>query len=146
MQDSIKRQFRFSVVMPVYKVEKYLTEAIDSVINQTIGFEENIQLILVNDGSPDKSGEICRSYAEKYPDNITYIEQSNQGVSVARNTGMKYIQGEYVNFLDSDDKWTEDAFELAEKYFRRYDVNIIACRIKYFERVSGFKHPLDNMK
>ena len=65
-------KYKISVIVPVYKVEQYLEETIESVIHQTIGFK-NIQLILVNDGSPDNSEEICLKYKNKYPDNIIYI-------------------------------------------------------------------------
>ena len=85
-----KKNFKFSVIIPIYNVEKYLEEAIKSIINQSIGFEDNIQLILVNDGSTDNSEEICMKYEKEFPDNIIYIKQKNNGVSVARNTGMKY--------------------------------------------------------
>ena len=69
-----QKKFKFSVIIPIYNVEKYLNETIESVINQTIGFEENIQLILINDGSPDNSETICLKYKEKYP-NISLIMQ-----------------------------------------------------------------------
>ena len=97
------KQFKISVVIPVYNVELYVAETIESVIRQDIGFEENVQIVLVNDGSPDGSGQICEEYAKRYPENIQYVYQENAGVSVARNTGMDYIKGKYVNFLDSDD-------------------------------------------
>ena len=136
-------RYKFSVIMPVYKVEKYVAESIESVINQTIGFKENIQLILVNDASPDNSGKICEEYVKKYPENIKYVVQKPLGVSAARNNGLSIAEGKYINFLDSDDKWEPNAFELAENYFEKYDVNILACRMKYFDRNEGFKHPLD---
>lgn len=98
-------RFKFSVIIPVYNVENYLEETIQSVIHQTIGFKKNIQIILVNDGSPDDSGKICEKYQREYPDNIVYVEQKNAGVSAARNNGLKYAEGEIINFLDSDDKW-----------------------------------------
>ena len=87
-------KYKFSVVIPIYNVEKYLEETIESIINQSIGFEENIQIILVNDGSPDNSEEICLKYKEMYPDNILYIKKENGGVSSARNTGLKKVSGE----------------------------------------------------
>lgn len=68
-------KYRFSVVIPIYNVEKYLEETIESVISQDIGFKENIQLILVNDGSPDSSEDICLRYRELYPENIVYVKQ-----------------------------------------------------------------------
>lgn len=85
--------------MPIYNVELYLTDAIESIINQTIGFE-NIQLILVNDDSPDKSEIICKEYAQKYPNNIVYVKKQNGGVSSARNYGLRYAEGRYIQFLD----------------------------------------------
>lgn len=137
-------KYKFSVIMPIYNVEKYLEDAIKSVINQTINFEKNIQLILVNDGSEDDSYKICELYKAKYPNNIIYIEQENAGVSVARNTGLKYVEGKYVNFLDSDDKWNLDVFEKVWDYFekKQEEIDIVACKIKFFE-ATEHEHALD---
>ena len=131
--------YKFSVVMPVYKVEEYIREAVDSLINQTIGFEKNIQLILVDDGSPDKSGEICDEYKEKYPDNIIVIHKENGGVSSARNAGLQYITGRYVNFLDSDDKVSANAFASVYKFFSQNEeyIDIVSIPITLFEAQSG---------
>lgn len=93
---------KISIIIPVYNVEKYLSQCLDSVINQTYS---NIEIICVIDGSPDNSPEICREYAEK-DDRIIVIEQENQGLSAARNTGIAAAKGEYTIFLDSDD-WIE---------------------------------------
>ena len=82
------RSFDFTVVIPVYKVEKYIRETIESVIAQSIGFEERTEIILVNDGSPDNSGDICLEFKERYPENIIYIEKENGGVSSARNAAI----------------------------------------------------------
>ena len=89
-------KYKFSVVIPVYNVEKFLEETVDSVINQTIGFKKNIQIILVNDGSPDNSDEICQRYVKEYPKNIKYIKQENAGVSAARNTGIPFVEGSAI--------------------------------------------------
>ena len=96
----MKKKYKFSVIIPIYNVENYLEETIDSVINQTIGFNDNIQLILINDGSPDSSEEICERYKKEYPNNIIYLKQENSGVSVARNKGLELATGEIINFLD----------------------------------------------
>lgn len=88
-----------SVVIPVYNVEKYLAECVDSVLRQTY---QNYEIILVNDGSTDSSGAMCDVYAGR-DSRIRVIHQSNGGLSAARNTGLKAAQGQYVYFLDSDD-------------------------------------------
>lgn len=136
--------FKFSVIIPVYDVEAYLEETIESITKQTIGFKKNIQIILVNDGSPDRSEDICLKYREKYPDNIVYVKQENAGVSAARNKGMEYIQGKYVNFLDSDDKWSKNTFKEVYRFFEEQgeEIDIVAGRIKYFEKKDNY-HVLD---
>ena len=97
-------EYAVSVVMPIYNTEKYLKKAIDSVIAQTLGFQ-TIQMILVDDGSTDTSAAICQTYVQKYPDNMVYLRQEHRGAAAARNAGIPYIKGKYVNFLDSDDYW-----------------------------------------
>lgn len=88
-----------SVIVPVYNVEKYLNECIDSILAQTY---TDFELILVDDGSPDNCGAICDEYAEK-DSRIRVIHQENGGLSVARNTGLDAANGEYITFVDSDD-------------------------------------------
>ena len=136
-------KYKFSVVIPIYNTEQYLEETVESVINQTFGFEKNIQIIFVNDGSKDNSKEICLRYKEKYPNNIIYVEQKNAGVSSARNNGMNYIEGEYVNFLDSDDKWDKEAFKEIYKFFKENkNIMIASGRKKFFEAREDY-HLLD---
>lgn len=135
--------YLFSVIMPVYNAEEYLSEAFDSIVNQSIGFE-NIQLILVNDGSTDKSGEICRELQKKYSGNVIYIEKENGGVSSARNAGIPFIKGRYVNFLDSDDKWDINAFKAVYDFFEEHydEADVVSCRVKKFEASDNW-HILD---
>lgn len=90
---------KYSVIVPVYKVEAVLPRCIDSILSQT---EPDFELILIDDGSPDRSGEICDEYAQKDP-RIKVIHQENGGVSRARNAGLDIAQGEYIIFVDSDD-------------------------------------------
>lgn len=144
MNEKDKNRFKFSVVIPVYNAEKFLRETIESVIKQDIGFEENIQLILVNDGSKDESEAICIEYRERYPKNVIYVYQDNAGVSVARNRGKQYIEGKYVNFLDSDDVWDLDAFSKVFNFFEKRceEVDLVACRMRFFEARTDY-HPLD---
>ena len=138
-------KYKFSVVIPVYNVEKYIEETLLSIVNQTIGFEENVQIILVNDGSTDDSEEICLKYREKYHNNIIYVKQENSGVSAARNNGMKHIEGKYVSFIDADDKWNDNVFERVYDFFEKYydEIDMISCRVRLFGQREGFNHPLD---
>ncbi len=91
-----------SIIVPVYKVEQYLSKCIESVLAQTM---TDWELILVDDGSPDRCGEICDEYAGKYP-NIRVIHKENEGLPMARKSGLKVAEGKYFAFLDSDD-WVE---------------------------------------
>jgi glycosyltransferase involved in cell wall biosynthesis len=96
-----------SVIIPVYNVELYLKQCIDSVINQTY---KNLEIILVDDGSPDNCPQICDDYA-KQVNRIVVIHQKNQGLSAARNTGLDVCKGDFIYFLDSDDFIRENAIE-----------------------------------
>ena len=139
------RQFKISVITPVYNIEEYLEEAIESAVSQTIGFEDNIQLILVNDGSPDNSGEICKRYQQRYPDNVVYIEKENGGVSSARNEALKHVKGKYTVFLDGDDLWEKTAFQkIADFFDANYDsIDVCSCKMIYIGDFARRVHPLD---
>ncbi len=139
----MSKKYKISTIIPVYNVESYLEQTIISVIKQKIGFKENIQLILVNDGSTDNSEAICLKYKEKYPDNIIYHSKKNEGVSVARNTGLKLAEGEYVNFLDSDDYIDLDFYKKAYKMLEEnQQIDLVVARLKYFEASKKY-HFLD---
>lgn len=103
----MENQALISVIIPVYNVEEYLRECVDSVINQTY---KNLEIILVDDGSTDSSGRICDEYIEK-DERITVIHKKNEGPSKTRNTGLSHANGKYIYFLDSDDYITENALE-----------------------------------
>jgi glycosyltransferase involved in cell wall biosynthesis len=109
---------KFSIIIPVYNIEKYLEQCLDSVLNQ--GFVD-YELICINDGSTDGSGEILEKYAEKYPQ-LVLINQPNQGMSLARNAGIKAAKGEYILFLDSDDSLTSDALFILQKHIQKEDM------------------------
>ena len=94
-----------SIIVPVYKVEKYLRQCLDSLVSQTYS---NIEIILVDDGSPDNCGIICDEYAEK-DSRIIVIHKKNEGLSAARNNGIDIAKGEYLMFVDSDD-WVEPTY------------------------------------
>ena len=138
-----EKSFRFSVVVAVYNAEEYLAETIDSLVNQTFSFEENVQVILVDDGSTDGSLAICEDYQKRYPHNIEVHAKENGGVSSARNLGIKYATGEFVNFLDSDDLWAPDAFEVMDSFLAAHpNVKLAAARIKHIGRWTSY-HALD---
>ncbi len=136
-------KFKVSVIIPIYNVEDYLEETIESVINQTLGFKDNIQLVLINDGSPDNSEEICLKYKDLYPGNVIYYKQKNAGVSAARNKGLELVDGELVTMLDSDDLWKDISFKEVVKMADKYpDVNVFSCCMNFFDAKRG-SHPLN---
>lgn len=135
----MKPTYKFSIISAVYNTAEYLNEMIESVIRQDIGFEENVQLILVDDGSMDNSEEICQHYQGMYPHNILYIKKEHSGVSHTRNQGLQYVRGCLVNFLDADDKLEENALSEVWTFYEKHreDVNIIAIPIFLFEAEQG---------
>lgn len=140
--ESMKKAYKFSVIIPVYNVQDYLEECLSSITSQTIGFQD-IQVILVNDGSPDDSAAICRRFTAAHPDNVIYAEQPNSGVSAARNRGIGLAEGELITFLDGDDKWSAEAFETAyEAYKLHPDISVFSCRMVFFDGEAG-EHQLN---
>lgn len=111
---------KISIIIPVYNAEKYLDRCIQSIVNQTY---KNLEIILINDGSIDKSGDICDKWAEK-DNRIKVIHQVNSGVSVVRNTGLDSAIGEYITFVDSDDYIELDYCEILYKALERNNVDI----------------------
>lgn len=112
---------KVSVIVPIYNVEKYLGECLESLVKQTL---EEIELILVIDGPTDGSEAIARSYEKKYS-NIRIIVQENQGLSGARNTGLRAAKGKYVYFVDSDDYISLDAMELLYDTAERKNADVV---------------------
>lgn len=115
---------KISIIVPIYNVEKYLSKCLDSLVNQTL---QDIQIILVNDGSTDNSTKIAKEYQAKYSEKIIYLEKENGGLSDARNFGLKHATGEYISFVDSDDYINEKLYSNLEKYMNeKYDIIKIA--------------------
>lgn len=131
MSNKTNNKFLVSVIMPVYNVYDYVENSILSLINQTLDFKQNIELILINDGSIDDSEKICKKYLELYPDNIKYLHQENQGSNIARNNGIKLATGKYICFLDSDDTLNKSALERLTFFFdKHYDeVDLVEYKI-----------------
>ena len=126
-----------SIIIPVYKVEKYLEKCIQSVINQTY---ENLQIIVVDDGSPDNCGKICDEYAKK-DHRIEVIHKSNGGLSDARNKGLEIAKGEYIGFVDSDDYIEADMYEVLYNLLKQYNADVSICN---FYTVSQGKISIKN--
>lgn len=112
-----------SVIIPIYKVEEYLKECLDSVLIQTF---QNLEIILVNDGSPDKCGMICDEYASQ-DIRIKVIHQEHKGLSDARNAGLDIAIGEFISFIDSDDYIHPEFLEILLKGIQENDVDISVC-------------------
>ena len=111
---------KITVIVPVYNVENYLRKCLDSIMAQTY---KNIEIIVVNDGSTDTSGEICKEFSGM-DHRIIYIEQENAGLSAARNTGLNNMSGDYVTFVDSDDWIEQDYIETLYKKIVEYQADI----------------------
>lgn len=138
-------KYKFSIIVPVYNAEAFLEECIESVIKQSIGFKENVQLILVNDGSKDNSGEMCEKYFQRFPENIIYIDKENGGVASARNSGMEKIEGEYTAFLDSDDYYSQTMLENVYCFFKQKEdaFDVCVCRLEHVGDFYGKEHALN---
>lgn len=130
---------KYSIVIPVYNVESYIRQCVESVLCQST--KDEYEIILVDDGSPDQSGEICDEFAEEHS-HIHVIHSKNFGVSHARNTGIEYASGEYVLFLDADDLWEDGTFRaLSEMSVSKPDVMIFGHLrlLENGERISGMR-------
>ena len=124
---------KVSFIVPVYNVEKYLKDCVDSLLAQTL---EEIEIILVDDGSPDSCPAICDEYAQK-DERIKVIHKKNGGLAAARNSGMKQASGEYIFFVDSDDAVVKRAAETAYNAAREMGVEVL--RFNYFSCSESLK-------
>ena len=128
--------FKFSVITAVYNVASYLSEAIESILCQDIGFKDSVELILVDDGSTDSSGKICDHYQALYPDNIKVLHKPNGGAASARNAGIALASGRYLNFLDGDDKLSPGTLSAVYHFFSTVDdqISLVSVPIQFFEK------------
>lgn len=123
-----------SIIVPVYKVEKYLPRCIDSILAQTFG---DFELILIDDGSPDGCGRICDEYAKK-DKRIVVIHQKNMGVSAARNAGLDIARGRYIGFVDSDDWIEPQMYEVMMDAIRENGADMAVCGVRYADEDGKF--------
>ncbi|MCF2649149.1 MULTISPECIES: glycosyltransferase [Bacillaceae] len=117
---------KVSVIVPIYKVEKYLSKCIESIINQSYS---NLEIILINDGSPDNCGNICDAYS-RIDNRIQVIHKKNGGLSDARNEGLKIASGEYISFIDSDDYIDKDFYKILIDLIRNSNADAAQCSYK----------------
>lgn len=123
----MKKKGTISVIVPVYNVEKYLAECIESIINQTY---EQLEIILIDDESSDCSGSICDKYAQT-DDRIIVIHQKNGGAASARNAGLRIASGEYITFVDSDDYLELDAYDKMLLALETYNADVVHGNFRY---------------
>ena len=123
--EKMARNISVSVIIPVYNVEQYVAECIESVLAQSL---ENIEIIIIDDCSTDRSLEICSDYAIKYAEKIKLIShEKNLGLSSARNTGANHSKGEYISFIDSDDYIGINRLKSMYEKCIKYDADIVIC-------------------
>ena len=126
---------KVSVIVPVYNVEKYLTECIDSIVKQTF---EDLEIILVDDGSTDTSGNLCDDWAKRDP-RIKVLHKKNGGLSSARNAGLDVAKGQYISFVDSDDKIDKNFIKFLFNDIKDTNSDIACCNYYSFDLNGRFK-------
>lgn len=122
------QEIKVSVIVPIYNTEKFLEKCIDSIVNQTL---EEIEIILINDGSTDNSHNICEEYSKKFPQKIRYINNKNIGCSATRNLGISLAKGEYIAFVDSDDYIDKEMYQEMYEKAKKEDLDIIISGVIY---------------
>lgn len=122
-----------SIIVPVYNVEEFLAECIESILHQTL---QDIEIILVDDGSTDGSGSICDEY-RKLDERVRVIHKSNGGLSSARNAGIEEASGKYIAFVDSDDYVDTDMYKVMTDAADRYNADIVVCQ--HYQNENGHK-------
>lgn len=126
-----------SIIIPIYKVEKYIDQCLQSILISNLELREKIEVIAVNDGTPDHSADMAKEYVKKYPSIFTVIDKENGGHGSAFNTGMNLVTGKYLKFIDSDDWFDSDALERLLIFLENSDLDLILNPFNYFLVESG---------
>lgn len=129
---------KISIIIPVYNAESYLSQCLDSIINQTY---KNLEIILINSASTDSSGIICDAYAAKY-NHIRVYHSKISGVSIARNIGLKHATGKFIAFVDSDDYISPNMYESLYYAINETNVDIVVCG--FYRDIQGIQHKINN--
>lgn len=148
---SYQPRFKYSVVTAAYGVETYIDEFFSSLVQQSVGFEESIEVIVVDDGSVDRTLEKARVWEKRYPESVTVLTQQNAGPAGARNAGLVYATGDWVTFTDPDDILAKDYFENVDRGICRnldegLQVDMVACNIVFYNEKNHSirrQHPLN---
>lgn len=141
---SLTEENLFSIIIPVYNVEEFVADSLESVLEQDRDVLSKTEVLLIDDGSTDGSAAICHNYVSKYPTLFKYIHQENQGVSAARNHGISRAKGKYIGFLDSDDTYSQGVFRDVIDFFteNEHEIDVLAMPIYFFDASTG-SHPLN---
>lgn len=129
-----------SVIVPIYNVSRYLRKCLDSLAAQSL---EGLEIILVNDGSTDDSGDIAKEYADRHPELFSYHEEENSGLSAARNNGFALSRGEYIAFVDSDDFVAPDIYRKMYEKAQEDDSDLVCCA---YDRISSPEEDPDDIE
>ena len=124
------KEIKISVIIPAYNVEKYFRQCLDSILGQTI---QELEIIIINDGSSDGTQQIIDEYASSYPDKIIAVNQPNKGQSSARNHGLQYVRGKYLAFIDADDYIYNDYFETLLLEAEKNHSDLVICSYEKFD-------------
>lgn len=130
---------KVSIIVPIYNVERYLQDCLESLLHQTLS---DVEVLLVNDGTKDNSGIIAKRYADKYPQFFKYLEKENGGLSDARNFAMPYVTGKYVAFVDSDDYVAPTMFEKLYNLAESKSIDIVDCEFEFIYEDTGKHKPV----
>lgn len=129
MSGVVRKQF--SIIVPVFNAEDRLSKCIDSLVAQTVGLD-CLEIVIVNDGSDDLSGEVCSKFAADYPDTVVYISQKNKGVSAARNVGLDCATGQYIGFVDADDWVSSTMLEKVREFFDNCSPDVLLATVPVY--------------
>lgn len=130
--------FKFSIIITAYNAESVIRKSIKSIIKQSLDFKENVEIILINEGSKDKTGEICKHYSSIYPNNIRHISKKYEGRGASRNLGISHAKGEYITFLDAEDYISKNTLKRVLAVFQKNkEINIVTINSNFYESLSN---------
>ena len=126
--------FKFSIIIPTYNSELGLKETINSIISQTLNFKDNIEVVIVDRDSEDRTEEICRQYQQDYPDNVKFIQLDSTSLEKSKDEGIKHSSGKFISFLEPHDHYSKNTLlDISSFINKNDDVNLIIIPIIYFK-------------